>query len=60
MRILMIADFLEPIAGLSFVRSQMCIGKKRINNTKIPIDELFTVIWKNIPKPKISSMKPIT
>lgn len=60
MRILMIADFLEPIAGLSFVRSQICIGKKRVSNAKTPDDELFAVIGKNIPKPKINSIKPIT
>ena len=56
----MIADFLEPIAGLSLVRSQIWIGNKRINNMKTPKDECFTVIGKKIPKPKINSIKPIT
>ncbi len=60
MRILMIADFLEPIAGLSLVRSQIWIGNKSISNMKIPNNELFTVDGKKIPKPKINSIKPIT
>ena len=56
----MIADFLEPIAGLSLVRSQIWIGNKSISNMKIPNNELFTVDGKKIPKPKINSIKPIT
>lgn len=56
----MIADFLEPMAGLSFVRSQIWIGNNKISNIKILNDESFTVVGKKTPKPKMNSIKPIT
>ena len=56
--ILMKAIFLEPIAGLFLVASQMWIGKKITSSIKIPIAEFFVVSVKNKPNPKTNSILP--
>ena len=44
------AIFFEPIAGFSFVKSQIWIGKSKISKIKIPIEASFIVLGKKAKK----------
>lgn len=56
----MIANFLDPIAGFSFSKSQIWIGRNNAIKIKTLNAAFFDVWLKNKPIPEINSSAPKT